>query len=394
MMNQTKMGDMTCKLKTLEECLKTVPEADMKDMRTHIFGRADDNEQAISKEGQQIAKANNFVMKAYKIDAIKEDLRKPRIVKIGAVQHSLAAPTSDPVHVQCEKGFEKVGKMIEAAAAEDVNILCFQELWTLPYVFCTREKYPWCEFAENAMTGPSTSFLCNYAKKFNMVIVSPILERDEDQGDIVWDTAVVISNSGKVIGKHRKNHIPRENDFNESTYYVEGNTGHPVFETQFGKIAINICYGRHHPQNWMMFGLNGADIVFNPSAEISGSLSDHMWFIEGRAAAVANSFFTVTINRVGVETYGNEFTSGDGKKAHKSMGYFYGSSYLAAPDGTRTPALPRDKDGILITEVDLNMCRQERDIHTFRMCQRLPLYAEGFTKATKLDFKPQIVKEN
>jgi beta-ureidopropionase len=227
-----------------------------------------------------------------------------------------------------------------------------------------------------------------------MVIVSPILERDEDQGDIVWNTAVVISNTGKVIGKHRKNHIPRVGDFNESNYYMEGNTGHPVFETKFGRIAINICYGRHHPQNWMMFGLNGADIVFNPSAEISGSLSDRMWFIEGRNAAVANSYFTVTINRVGVETFPNEFTSADGKKAHKDMGYFYGSSYLAAPDGTRTPALPRNKDGILITEVDLNMCRQERDIHTFRMCQRLPLYAEGLTRATKLDFKPQIVREN
>ena len=128
-----------------------------------------------------------------------------------------------------------------------------------------------------------------------MVIVSPILERDEDQGDIIWNAAIVISNSGNIIGKHRKNHIPRVGDFNESTYYFEGNTGHPVFETQFGRVAMNICYGRHHPQNWMMFGLNGAEIVFNPSAEIAGSLSDRMWYIEGRNAAVANSFFTVTV---------------------------------------------------------------------------------------------------
>jgi beta-ureidopropionase len=76
------------------------------------------------------------------------------------------------------------------------------------------------------------------------------------------------------------------------------------------------------------------------------------------------------------------------------MGPFYGSAYLAAPDGTRSPGMPRDKDGLLISEVDLNMCRQERDLHTFRMCQRLPLYAEGFTRASKLDFKPQIIREN
>jgi len=76
-----------------------------------------------------------------------------------------------------------------------------------------------------------------------------------------------------------QNHIPRVGDFNESTYYMEGNTGHPVFETVYGKIAINICYGRHHPLNWLAFGLNGAEIVFNPSATV-GELSEPMWPIE------------------------------------------------------------------------------------------------------------------
>lgn len=112
-------------------------------------------------------------------------------------------------------------------------------------------------------------YIFQYTKKYDMVIISPILERDEEAGsDIIWNTAVVISNTGVVMGKHRKNHIPRVGDFNESTYYYEGNTGHPVFETKYGKIAINICYGRHHPQNWLMFGLNAAEIVFNPSATV------------------------------------------------------------------------------------------------------------------------------
>ena len=88
------------------------------------------------------------------------------------------------------------------------------------------------------------------AKKYNMVIISPILERDEEHGETIWNTAVVIGNNGNYIGKHRKNHIPRVGDFNESTYYMEGDDGHPVFNTQFGKIAVNICYGRHHPLNW------------------------------------------------------------------------------------------------------------------------------------------------
>jgi len=383
----------TFKLSSLEDCLTKVPAADLKDLKAAIYGRPDDNELPVSAAAKKIADANNFVIKTYKFEAIKEDIRKPRVVRVAAIQTSIVAPTTAPGSVQRQKIFEKTGKIIDAAALENVNVLCLQELWAAPYFFATREKYPWCEMAENALTGACISFLKPYAKKYNMVIISSILERDEDQGDIIWNSAVVISNTGNVIGKHRKNHIPRQGDFNESNYYVEGNTGHPVFETQFGKIAINTCYGRHFPQNWMMFGLNGAEIVFNPSAETGGFLVDRMWFIEGRNAAAANSYFTVTINRVGTEVFPNEFTSADGKPAHKQMGPFYGSTYLAAPDGTRSPGLPRDRDGLFISEIDLNMCRQERDIHTFRMCQRLPLYAEGLTKASKLDFKPQVIRE-
>lgn len=199
-----------------------------------------------------------------------------------------------------------------------------------------------------------TLWILQYATKYNMVIISPILgkcanhnftsslrectiwliwlindlERDEDHGDTLWNTAVIISNKGVVLGKHRKNHIPRVGDFNESTYYYEGNTGHPVFETAFGRIAVNICYGRHHPQNWMMFGLNGAEIVFNPSATV-GDLSEPLWSIEARNASIANSYFAVAvswmgilagilnycstfsaqINRVGSETFPNEVSS-------------------------------------------------------------------------------------
>lgn len=142
----------------------------------------------------------------------------------------------------------------------------------MPFAFCTREKFPWCEFAEDVENGPTTKMLKELAKQYNMVIISPILERDTNHHDTIWNTAVVISNNGTVIGKHRKNHIPRVGDFNESTYYFEGDTGHPVFDTQFGRIAINICYGRHHPQNWMMFGVNGAEIVFNPSATVRYSI--------------------------------------------------------------------------------------------------------------------------
>ncbi|CAN1332196.1 PYD3, partial [Linum perenne] len=279
----------------------------------------------------------------------------------------------------------------------DLQVLrfkCFylklQEAWMMPFAFCTREK-KWCELAE-PVDGESTKFLQEYARKYNMVIVSPILERDINHGDTLWNTAIIIGNHGNIIGKHRKNHIPRVGDFNESTYYMEGNTGHPVFETAYGKIGVNICYGRHHPLNWLAFGLNGAEIVFNPAATV-GELSEPMWPIEARNAAIANSYFVGSINRVGTEVFPNAFTSGDGKPQHKDFGHFYGSSHFSAPDASCTPSLSRHKDGLLIADMDLNLCRQLKDKWGFRMTARYDMYADMLTRYVSPDFEPQVISD-
>lgn len=352
------------------------------------------NKLELSNEVVELSQTLDFDLQAYGIDCPLEQTRSPRKVRIGAIQNKIVLPTDAPIVKQRDAIFERISKLIHAAYLCKVNVLCLQEAWTMPFAFCTREKQPWAEFAESAYDGPSTQYLKELAKRYNMVIVSPILERDnEDHGETLWNTCVVISNTGVVLGISRKNHIPRVGDFNESTYYMESTLGHPVFETQFGKIATNICFGRHHPQNWMMFGLNGAEIVFNPSATV-GSLSEPLWAIEARNAAIANSYFSVGINRVGTEIFPNEFTSADGKPAHRDFGEFYGSSYVAAPDGSRTPGLSRTKDGLLVTEVDLNMCRQTKDRWGFRMTQRLDYYADSIMNASKFDYKAQVIKEN
>lgn len=380
-------------LSSLEECLeKHIPQNELKEVNRILYGISEHDVLELPASAVALAADHDFEIKGYRISAQKEHLRKPRLVRVGAIQNSIVLPTTAPVDRQREAIWNKIHIIIKAAAAAEVNIICMQEAWTMPFAFCTREKFPWCEFAEEAENGPTTKMLQDLAKAYNMVILSSILERDTAHGDTIWNTTVVISNRGRYLGKHRKNHIPRVGDFNESTYYMEGNTGHPVFETDFGKIAINICYGRHHPQNWMMFGLNGAEIVFNPSATV-GALSEPLWGIEARNAAIANSYFTVAINRVGSEEFPNEYTSGDGQKAHKVFGPFYGSSYVSAPNGARTPGLSRHRDGLLVTELDLNLCRQVKDFWNFPMTQRLPLYAESFKRATELDFKPQVIRE-
>lgn len=141
----------------------------------------------ITKDAEKLAKENDFVIKAYQFEAIKEDTRKPRTVKIAAVQHAVSAPLSDPVGEQKRKTFEKVGKIIDAAAKEGVNILCLQELWYLPYFFCTREKQPWCEFAEEAETGAAVTFLSHVS---NQILILKLFRSFfylfSMQSDITW----------------------------------------------------------------------------------------------------------------------------------------------------------------------------------------------------------------
>jgi len=383
---------MSAEIDSVEAVLeKYIPAGDdLNEIKRVLYGKPA-KELDLSESTVTRAENDGYQVAGWKIEADQEETRNPREVQIGLIQNKIVLPTDAPIHDQISALQKRIGSIIENAGKSGVNIICLQEAWTMPFAFCTREKHPWTQFAEPAETGASTMFLSELAARYRMVIISPILERDEDHGDTLWNTAVVIDHTGRVIGKTRKNHIPRVGDFNESTYYLEGNTGHRVFETIYGRIAVNICYGRHHPPNWMMYGVNGAEIVFNPSATVGG-LSEPMWPIEARNAAIANSYFTCAINRVGTETFPREFSSGDGKSAHKDFGHFYGSSYVAAPDGSRTPGLSRTRDGLLIVSVDLNLCRQIKDKWCFRMTQRLDLYASSLNEAIKHDYKPDLVK--
>ncbi|XP_037679389.1 beta-ureidopropionase [Choloepus didactylus] len=378
--------------RSLEQCLEQhLPPADLREVKRILYGK-ETRKLELPSRALEAASEGDFELQGHIFEAAKEQLRPPRVVRVGLVQNRIPLPAGAPVAKQVAALHRRIEVIVDVAAMCGVNIICFQEAWTMPFAFCTREKLPWTEFAESAEDGPTTRFCQKLAKKHNMVIVSPILERDGEHGDVLWNTAVVVSDSGAVLGKTRKNHIPRVGDFNESTYYMEGNLGHPVFQTRFGRIAVNICYGRHHPLNWLMYSINGAEVIFNPSATI-GTLSESLWPIEARNAAIANHCFTCAINRVGEEHFPNEFTSGDGKKAHQDFGYFYGSSYVAAPDGSRTPGLSRNRDGLLVAELDLNLCRQTSDIWSFKMTGRYEMYAQELAKAVKPDYRPNVVQE-
>ena len=162
----------------------------------------------LTQEAVSLAQDGDFQLSGYSFNAAKETSRSPQLVRVGLIQNKIIKPTTDAVKDQRDALFQRIEQIIDAAALSGVNVLCLQEAWTMPFAFCTREKQPWCEFAEPAdETGESTKLLSSLAKKYGMVIISPILERDENKGGVLWNTAVVISHTGKVIGKYTVYHI-------------------------------------------------------------------------------------------------------------------------------------------------------------------------------------------
>lgn len=166
------------------------------------------------------------------------------------------------------------------AAAAGAQVVCFQELFYGPY-FCQVQDAAFYSYAES-IPGPTTERFIELARQLRMVIILPMYEQEQE--GFLYNTAAVIDADGTYLGKYRKTHIPHIGGFWEKFYFRPGNLGYPVFDTAVGKIGVYICYDRHFPEGWRALGLNGAQIVFNPSATSRG-LSQYLWGIEQPAAA-------------------------------------------------------------------------------------------------------------
>ena len=188
--------------------------------------------------------------------------------------------------------------LIEEAAGAGVRVLCLQELFYGPY-FCAEQNERWFALAEPVPSGPTTRLMQELSRHHQMVIVAPVYE--EEMPGLYYNTAVVLDSDGTYLGKYRKTHIPHlPPGFWEKFYFRPGNSGYPVFATTAGKIGVYICYDRHFPEGARALALNGAEIVFNPSATVAG-LSEYLWELEQPAHAVANGYFVGAIDRVGME---------------------------------------------------------------------------------------------
>ncbi len=273
----------------------------------------------------------------------------PRMVRGGLVQAAATHDGSADPKVIAKAMTEKAMAVIEDAAKQGVQVLCLQELFNGPY-FCAEQDTRWYDITEQIPDGPTTQLMCETAKRLGMVLVVPIYEMDLP--GIYYNTASVIDADGTYLGKYRKHHIPHCNPgFWEKFYFRPGNLGYPVFQTAVGKIGVYICYDRHFPEGARALALNGAEIVFNPSATVAG-LSEYLWKLEQPAHAVANQYFIGAINRVGTEK-------------PWSIGQFYGQSYFCDPRGQMLAVGSREEEDLVIADMDLDLIQEVRNTWQF-----------------------------
>jgi N-carbamoylputrescine amidase len=283
----------------------------------------------------------------------------PRIVKVGLIQASDAANNGDlPVAEIQKAALDKHIKMIEDAGQKGVQILGLQEIFNGPY-FCPGQDPKWYAAAE-PIPGPTTEVMQELAKKYSMAMIVPLYERE--QAGVYYNSAAVIDADGTYLGKYRKQHIPQTNGFWEKFFFKPGNLGYPVFETAYGKVGVYICYDRHFPEGARLLGLNGAEIVFNPSATVAG-LSEYLWKLEQPAHAVANGYFVAASNRVGTEKPWD-------------LGEFYGQSYIVNPRGQFLATASRDQDELVIADCDLDMIEEVRRTWQFYRDRRPETYGD------------------
>lgn len=278
----------------------------------------------------------------------------------GLIQMALKASTDETPAAITAAMIEAHLPLIDRAGEAGVQVLCFQEVFTQPY-FCPSQDVKWYDAAEPIPDGPTTRLMQDYARKHAMVIVVPIYEADSVSG-VYYNTAAVIDADGTYLGKYRKSHIPQVAGFWEKFYFKPGRSNWPVFRTRYCKLGVYICYDRHFPEGWRALALNGAEYIVNPSATVAG-LSEYLWKLEQPASAAANGCWIGAINRVGIEAPWN-------------IGEFYGQSYFVNPRGEIEAIASRDRDELLIHDLDMDMVREIRNRWQFFRDRRPDAYGD------------------
>jgi len=273
---------------------------------------------------------------------------------------------------EIESNIDKATNLIKKAANKGANIILLQELFQTPY-FCIQYDEDIFKLAQNYENNKILNQMAELAKKLKVVLPISFFEKDNNA---YFNSIAVINSDGNILGKYRKSHIPDGAGYLEKYYFNPGNTGFKVWDTNFGKIGIGICWDQWFPEAARIMALKGAEVLFYPTAIGDEIMSEYdssgAWQRVMQGHAAANIMPVVASNRIGSESVKGQVNG------------FYGKSFICDRSGKIVSEASKDKEEIILADIDTE------DDHLFRRNwglfrdRRIDLYKEILTLEGKI----------
>ena len=285
-----------------------------------------------------------------------------KLLKVGLIQQRCVADV--------DTNRQKLAANIEDVVTHGAELVVLQELHNSLY-FCQVESVNNFDLAE-PIPGPSTDFYGALARKFGVVLVTSLFERRA--AGLYHNTAVVFEKDGSIAGKYRKMHIPDDPAYYEKFYFTPGDLGFHPIHTSVGTLGVQVCWDQWYPEGARLMALQGADLLIYPTA-IGYESSDapeeqerqrEAWTTVQRGHAVANGLPVIAVNRVGLEEDPSDQTNGI---------QFWGSSFVAGPQGELLARASNSKEENLVVTVDLEHSEQVRRWWPFLRDRRIEEFA-------------------
>ena len=284
-------------------------------------------------------------------------------MKIGIIQQSCTA--------DIQENKEKLARNISELACQGAELVVLQELHNSLY-FCQTEHTQLCDLAE-PIPGPSTDFYGALAQQYGIVLVTSLFERRAP--GLYHNTAVVFEKDGTIAGTYRKMHIPDDPAYYEKFYFTPGDLGFNPIQTSVGKLGVQVCWDQWYPEGARLMALAGAELLIYPTA-IGYESSDtpeeqerqrEAWTTVQRGHAVANGLPVVAVNRTGHEPDPSGQTNGIS---------FWGSSFIAGPQGEFLYRAPKDEEVNIVVEVDMQRSENVRRWWPFLRDRRIECFSD------------------
>lgn len=276
-------------------------------------------------------------------------------VKVACIQFACGkeAPSDEE---QVRRNIETASELVRKAAGEGAKIVLLSELFERKY-FCQERRYDYYDMALSPEENPAVIHFKSLCKELGIVMPVSIYEKD---GNVLYNSVVMIDADGTSLGIYRKTHIPDDHYYQEKFYFTPGNTGFKVFKTAYGNVGVGICWDQWFPETARCLALQGADIILYPTAIGSEPILDvdssGHWMRTMQGHAAANIVPVAAANRIGTEVVSPSAENG----GQSSSLCFYGNSFLTDETGEVIARASRDCQEIIFAEYDFDEIRKNR----------------------------------